>query len=180
MKDEGFNSTDWDENPLVMSLNKGSARPCALIKRYANVVGECSLGPVNLLSSSCILEFSHQNEAKLAFCDHTSKLRLCGLNSKNEFETTDYIEDPHLGKMSRLWGLKYDPWDNGMIALRYMDGISIFQNNEDQKFGLKSRILTQEGFCDMSFLPFIDSVVAIDVNGNLVLHDYHVSEKTFL
>ena len=42
---------------------------------------------------------------------------------------------------------------------------------DDKK--LKTRIITEDSssFCDMTFLPYMDSILAIDTKGKMVLHD---------
>lgn len=39
---------------------------------------------------------------------------------------------------------------------------------------LKTRIITEDScsFCDMTFLPYMDSILALDTKGKMVLHDY--------
>ena len=45
---------------------------------------------------------------------------------------------------------------------------------------LKTRILTDEdsSFCDMTFLPFMESILAIDTKGKMVLHNYLDEKET--
>ena len=58
--------------------------------------------------------------------------------------------------------------------MKYMDGISVQLTTGEQM----SRILSPVGFCDMSFLPYLDSIIAIDLDGNVILHDYAVQAET--
>ena len=84
------------------------------------------------------------------------------------------IHDEELGKFSKVYGIKcVQEEQNCLLAMKYMDGISIQLTNRDLDDARQmSRILSPVGFCDMSFLPYLDSIIAIDLNGNIVLHDY--------
>ena len=85
------------------------------------------------------------------------------------------IRDEQLGSFSKVYGIKFtQEQEDCLVAMKYMDGISIqLMNNENTK--QISRILSKEGFCDMSFLPYLDAIIAIDIHGNIILHDYIVS-----
>ena len=65
---------------------------------------------------------------------------------------------------------------NSITIYRYEDGISVIQKDEKQ---LKTRILTEDrSFCDMTFLPYMDSILAIDTKGKMVLHNYLDEKET--
>ena len=85
------------------------------------------------------------------------------------------IRDVHLGSFSKVYGIKFtQDQDDCLVAMKYMDGISVqLINNENTK--QISRVLSKVGFCDMTFLPYLDAILAIDVHGNIILHDYIVS-----
>ena len=73
------------------------------------------------------------------------------------------IHDEELGKFSKVYGIKWvQEEQNCLIAMKYMDGISIQLTNRDLDDARQmSRILSPVGFCDMSILPYLDSIIAI-------------------
>ena len=81
---------------------------------------EHPFAPVNLYSN-CVQEFP---EGKIAYCDHTNKLKIVERNPGNNYgwKVVQTIKDGHLGKYSRIYGfaLRED-----LIAMKDLDGISI-------------------------------------------------------
>ena len=85
------------------------------------------------------------------------------------------IRDEQLGSFSKVYGIKFtQEQEDCLVSMNYMDGISVQLMNDENTKQI-SRILSKVGFCDMSFLPYLDAIIAIDVHGNIILHDYIVS-----
>ncbi len=131
-----------------------------------SILEECPFGPIKLYNASNLVQ---KNEDEYLVTDHTSNVNLVTLNSKDRsFTKKKLCSDKHLGKFSNVFGFKYNERDD-LIAARYQDGIAIFHSQE-----LKTINVGQDKeFCDMSFLPLVDCIVALDANGNIVLRDYN-------
>lgn len=141
------------------SKKKPFWNPDMKIPALSTILDENPLGPDRLFTSSCIQKAS----TSLLYSDHTSKLK--------RIEQELNLEDPHLGTYSRIFGFKSH---DDLTALKYQDGISIFQ-----KSSKISQILHEIEFADMNFLPWIDSMLALDIDGNLVLHDFIANQSCF-
>ena len=142
------------------------------IQKLVGVMEENPLGPINLYSSPCLIQLPQE---KFAYCDHTPSVTICSLDSNRKTVIHEKIRDEQLGSFSKVYGIKFtQEQEDCLVAMKYMDGISVLlMNNENTK--QISRILSKVGFCDMSFLPHLDAIIAIDVHGNIILHDYIVS-----
>ena len=101
------------------------------------------------------------------FSNHTKSVTI-GQFEEEKFVEKENLCDDHLSTYSRIFGFA----SYGEIcALRHQDGISVIQKQKKQ---LLSRVITEVGFCDMTFLSYLDSLLSIDVKGNLILHNYLV------
>lgn len=134
--------------------------PSVVSKKALQVYEKCPLAPLNLYTSSCLQPWSE----KIASSDHTGNLSVSKIGRKKVRQ----LNDPNLSTFSRVFGFKTH---GGLAALRYQDGIAIVDSNNE----LKSRLLVkQSSFCDLAFLPFMDSILAINEDSQVILHNYEV------
>jgi hypothetical protein len=165
----------YDPNllPYMVGVNNSKSKIHTAFEEYP-------FGPHHLYSSSCLETW---NSYRLAFCDHTAKLKIATIqNDASAANIEATLMDDHLGQYSNIYGVsKANLDDSIIIALKYMDGISVIDSSSKN---VVSRLLTNESsskneddvtaFADMTFLTCLDSLLAVDIFGNLYLHDYNV------
>ena len=95
------------------------------------------------------------------FSNHTKSVTI-GQFEEEKFVEKENLCDDHLSTYSRIFGFATY---GEICALRHQDGISVIQKQKKQ---LLSRVITEVGFCDMTFLSYLDSLLSIDVKGNLI------------
>ena len=129
---------------------------------------EYPFGPVNMYSSSCI---QSNSDHEIMFSNHTKNLTVGSFDENQTFKEKVALADDFLATNSRIFGFKTN---EEFTALRYRDGAALINHEEKQ---LVSRMFSDIGICDMTINPHLDSMLGIDVQGNIIRHNYLVSYK---
>ena len=81
-------------------------------EEYKSLHKENPIGPTYLYTSSCLQPF----QDKFVYCDHTNKAKIFVPETGNQIKIDQEVKDTHLGKYSRIYGLKTNEDIIGQIS----------------------------------------------------------------